>query len=428
MNRAVITGMGATTPFGFGVDTLWESLLANKNGIKKVTDIDVRGEIIQISGALPKIDFSKEKFPELIGHIPEDDSNLAFFCAVQEAVKQAGINFSDLETTDRVGAFIADRQMDSSVYIDQYAPLLAQCVDKRNFDQMKYFELLQKEKPGKKTPFDDPDPINHLTSRVYNITGPQLNISTACASSNNAIGEAMLKIQGGSLDVIIAGGAFNYSLTNLIGFTRLGALSANPDPDEACCPFDIKRSGFIMGSGCGIVIMESLEHAKKRGAPILAEVVGYGGYSDAYRATDPDPTASGATRTISAAIKTAGINPSDIDYINAHGTSTKMNDLTETTAIKNVLKDHAYTIPVSSTKSMIGHSIMACGAIEAAACIKTLQNNVVHPTHNWKDRDPEVDLDYVPDEPREREVNYVLSNNFGFGGQNASVVYAKFKD
>jgi 3-oxoacyl-[acyl-carrier-protein] synthase II len=214
----------------------------------------------------------------------------------------------------------------------------------------------------------------------------------------------------------------------MIGFTRLGALTANPDPETACRPFDKRRDGFVMGSGCGILIIESLESAKKRHANILGEIVGYSSLSDAYRSTDPDPEAKAATLTIKRCIEMANVNINEIGYINAHGTSTKMNDLTETIAIKNVFGKNAYSVPVSSTKSMIGHSIMAAAAIEGIVCLKSINEGIIHPTRNWKERDAELDLDYVPEKPREACIDYALSNSFGFGGQNSSVLFAKYKE
>ena len=430
MKRVVVTGIGAVTPFGLGTSVFWDSLLQNKNGITKITDINVQGDIVNISGSLPKVDFSayQSEAPSIFNRIPEDDSINAFFIAVYEAVCDSGINFATLPNTNRVGAFVADRNLSRGVaYLEQHAPFIAQCLNEfGDFNERQYYQLLTQNKVDKKEPYDDCDSINHYLSRVYHITGPQLSISTACASSNSSIGEAFLKIRYGMLDSAIAGGAYNYDLSAMIGFTRIGALTVNPDPETACCPFDQRRNGFVMGSGCGILILEELEHALKRGADILCEIKGYGYFSDAFRSTDPDPEASGITRTIESCLEMAKLRTDEIDYINAHGTSTVMNDKFESLGIKKVFGNYSYHLPVSSTKSMIGHSIMAAGALEGIACIKSLQNNVIHPTRNWHVRDIELDLDYVPDNPREKTVKNVLSNNFGFGGQNASIIYSKF--
>jgi 3-oxoacyl-[acyl-carrier-protein] synthase II len=253
-----------------------------------------------------------------------------------------------------------------------------------------------------------------------------LSLSTACASSSSTIGEALIRIRRGEIDSAIVGGAYNFDLHAMVGFTRLGALTTNPDPEYACRPFDADRSGFVMGSGCGILVLEELESARRRGAAILSEVTGYGACGDAFRATDPDPDANGIVRTIQACLASAQIGPDQVDYINAHGTSTKMNDFIETVGIKRVFGERARAIPVSSTKSMIGHSIMAAGALEGIASIKSIRTGIIHPTHNWQKGDPEMDLDYVPGAAREKSVRHVLSNNFGFGGQNVSLLFSAF--
>ena len=426
MERVVVTGIGAVTPFGFGIERLWESVLNGKNGITKIKDLKICGEIVGIAGCMPEFERSEKNANAFLQkYIPEDDCVAKFFMAVEEAIKMSGLNIDEIGPTGCIGSFIADRAMGPSAYLSEYIAILKDCGMGDNFNRRMFWDKLQKYPIAKATPFNDRDSINHFISRVYNITGPQLSIGTACASGTNAIGEALLKIRQGSIDCAIAGGAFNFELTGMIGFTRIGALTTNPDPETACCPFDRNRSGFVMGSGCGILILENLSYAKKRGANILCELKGYGSFSDAYRATDPDPDAKGAQRTIRACLDDAKILPEGISYVNAHGTSTKMNDYTETVALKRVLGDHAYKIPVSSTKSMIGHGIMAAGAIEACVSIKSILENVVHKTRNWHERDSELDLDYVPNEARRCKVDNVLSNSFGFGGQNASILFSR---
>lgn len=429
MNRVVVTGMGAVTPFGFGVDTLWNNLLKSKNGISRIKHINLQGDIVKIGACLPEADFTQyeKEDPEIFSYLPEDDSVKSFFIAVYEAIKQSGLEPRKMDSTDRLAVCIADRKMNLVNYVDQYAPFLKKAATENGFDDQLYFDLIKGKHFGKSTPFNDNESINHYVSRNFRITGPQLSIATACASGNNSIGEAFFKIQNGYIDTAIAGGAYNLDLNSMLGFTRIGALTVNPDPETACRPFDARRDGFVMGSGCGVVILESLESAVKRGANILGEVVGYGYLSDAYRSTDPDPEATISTATIQACLQMAGVNPEDVGYINAHGTSTKMNDLTETIAIKNTFKDYAYKVPISSTKSMIGHSIMAAAAIEAIVCLKSIQEGVIHATRNWQERDSALDLDYVADGPREVKVDYALSNSFGFGGQNTSVLFAKYK-
>jgi 3-oxoacyl-[acyl-carrier-protein] synthase II len=429
MNRVVITGLGAVTPFGFGVDTFWTALLALKNGITKIKDIPVQGEIVSIAGSMPRRITSpwQMKCPELFTNVPEDDDVTIFFSAVVEALCQSDIDIKRMNTTDRIGLFIADRRMGFINYIDQYAPSLKKALNgTREFNRDQYYSFIESSRIGKRTPYNDPDTINHYTARAYGITGPQLSVATACASGNTSIGEAFTKIRNGHIDIAVTGGSYNYDMSSMIGFTRIEALTKNSDPETACRPFDADRNGFVMGSGCGILILESLPSATLRGSHILAEVTGYGYLSDAYRQTDPDPEAASSTQTIAMCLADAKVNPREVNYINAHGTSTKMNDLTETTAIKKVFGDNAYQIPVSSTKSMIGHSIMAAAALEGIVCVKSINENVVHGTRNFRTRDVALDLDYVPDGARAVTINHALSNSFGFGGQNTSILFSKY--
>lgn len=428
MKKVVVTGMGVVSPFGVGVDTLWDSLKANKNGISFNNDPKLLNEITQISGKVPKVAFDqyRDDVPHVFDRIPEDDSVRTFFLAVSEAVKQSGVEFGPGESTERTGVFIADRTINSTAYIDQYVPLFHQARTGNTIEKKKFSELIEKYPVGKLTPFDDPDSLNHYVSRAYGIYGPQLSVGTACASGNNAIGEAFCEIREGRLDTVICGGAFNFDMIGMVGFTRIEALTSHPDPETACRPFDKRRSGFVMGSGCGVLILEDEAKAKARGAHILAELSGYASLGEAYRSTDPDPEVKITQKTIRNALATAQLNPSDINYVNAHGTSTVMNDQMETKALKKVFGEQMYNIPVSSSKSMIGHSIMAAGAIEGIVSIKSIEENVIHPTHNWEIPDEDMDLDYVPNAARDHKVDHVLSNNFGFGGQNASVIFSRF--
>lgn len=430
MNRVVVTGIGAVTPFGLGTETLWDSLLKNRNGITKIVDKRITGEIVGIGGCLPEVDYddyiSQDK--ELFSYIPQNKNNKAFFMAVYEAFQQAGLDPRKMDSTDNIGVCIADRNSGMEQYIDQYAVLLKKCRIEEEYDFNTYYELLHKLNDSDDVRFDDKESINHYVSRNYHITGPQLSVATACASGNNAIGEAFLKIQNGLIDMAVAGGAYNLDLKSQMGFTRIGALTTNPDPNKACRPFDKNRNGFVMSSGCGILILESLQSAKERNAEILAEITGYGCMSDAYRSTDPDPEAKAATLTIEQCLKMANIDCSQVDYINAHGTSTKMNDYTETLAVKNVFQKRAYEVPISSTKSMIGHAIMAAAAIEAIVCIKSIRDGMIHQTRNYEERDPDLDLDYVAEGPRKLNIYHALSNSFGFGGQNSSILISKYVD
>jgi 3-oxoacyl-[acyl-carrier-protein] synthase II len=267
----------------------------------------------------------------------------------------------------------------------------------------------------------------HLASR-YCAQGPNLNCLTACAASSQAIGEAYCRIQSGEADIIISGGTHSMiQPLDIIGFIALTALSSrNENPTKASRPFDAGRDGFVLGEGAGILILEELEHALRRNAEIHAEIIGYGSTSDAYRVTDTHPEARGAIAAIRLAMEDAGVGPDEIDYINAHGTSTVENDATETLAIKEVFGARAYEIPISSTKSMIGHLIAAAGAVELIACILTMRHGMAHATINYEIPDPKCDLDYIPNHPRRVDAVTVLSNSFGFGGQNVTLVVRKF--
>lgn len=420
--RVVVTGYGAVSPFGFGAETLWSSLLASKNGITKIPDLDLQGDIVQIAGCLPGFDDHLLK-PTFYGKLPSRDSEKCFLAAVQEALEQSGLLNDGKTDRNRILLAIADRKPSLIHYLDRLAPFLKIACNSDNFDR-KLYELLEH---TNFVPEDtDDESINHYVARAYQIAGPQLSIATACASSNNAIGEAYLKIAQGIIETAIAGGAYNFDFNAMAGFSRLGALTQNPDQDTASRPFDQDRNGFVMGSGCGILILEEYESARNRGVNILAEIAGYASFNDAYRATDSDPSAESAARAIKACLAQAGVSVYEVQYINAHGTSTVMNDLMETRAIKKVFGEQAYNIPVSSTKSMIGHSIMAAAAIEAIVCIKSLQANMIHPTRNCCSTEPEMDLDYVRGKSREIALRHVLSNSFGFGGQNTSVLFRRF--
>lgn len=426
MNRVVVTGMGAVSAFGAGSERLWQSLLAGKNGISHIEHFPIRGEIVSIAASMPDLSEDIKAHPKLASMTTEDPSIKKFFLAVDEAVTQSGIDFDNAEYKD-TACMIADRPYSPTLHVDTYIKDYAKACPNGEHDSAKWLAQLRKSPAMANRPFlDDVDSINHFVARFYGLTGPSLSIGTACASGNNAIGEAFEKIRRGRLSSAIVGGAYDFDINGMIGFTRIGALTTNPDPETACRPFDAQRSGFVMGSGCGILVLESLESATKRGATILAEVTGYGSFTDGYRATDPDPEGRAAFRTLAGALETSGLKPEQISYINAHGTSTKMNDKTETNAIRKVFGEYANQVPVSSTKSMIGHGIMAAGSLEAVACINAIRDNKIHGTRNYRTADPELDLDYVGDGARELPIEHVMSNNFGFGGQNATVIFSRF--
>jgi 3-oxoacyl-[acyl-carrier-protein] synthase II len=424
MNRVVITGVGAVTPFGQGAETMWASLTAGENGIRRLRDTRICGEVCCIGGELPVLgvaDVCRRHGLTPPSRPPADPMVGTFFAAVAEAVSGSGLDVSAHAVDGTLGVAIADRQPSPVRYLEQTAPLLAACWSRgAGLDEARFFEELQAIPLADQGA--DPDSINHYTARFFRLTGPQLSIGTACASGNSAIGEAMLAIRFGDVPAAIVGGAYALDISGMIGFTRLGALTPSTDPDVASRPFDARRDGFVMGSGCGVLVLESLEHARSRGAPVLAEVRGYGASSDAFRATDPDPEARGCVAAIQRCLDDARLDPRDIDAVSAHGTSTVMNDLTETVALKQALGSHAYQVPVSSTKSMLGHSIMAAGALEAIVAVMTLRDQVIHPTRNLVEPDPRLDLDFVPGEARPWQVRHVLSNSFGFGGINTCLI------
>lgn len=426
MKRVVITGMGSVSPFGLGTEKLWSSLLEGKNGIAKISHLPIEGEIINIAASLPNLSEEIDRTPQLVHIKTEDRSTKTFFLAALEAVEQSGLDFSTGEHSD-TACMVADRPYSPTSDIEHYLPALAVAESTGTLCLNTYVQELRRTRSlDHRRSIDHFDSINHFIASYFGLSGPSLSIGTACASGNNSIGEAFEKIRRGRVHRALAGGAYNFDLNAMIGFTRIGALTPNPDPDTACRPFDAARNGFVMGSGCGVLVMEELEEAKKRGAEILCEVTGYASYADGFRATDPDPEAKGACRTIAEALRCARLTPDDINYINAHGTSTKMNDRSETLAIKSIFGDRAYCLPISSTKSMIGHGIMAAGALEAIACINSIRSGVIHGTRNYKEQEPELNLDYVGDGARAVRVKHCLSNNFGFGGQNASVVFSRF--
>lgn len=425
--RVVITGMGCVSPFGTGANRFWQSLVEGKNGIKAVEHLPLSGEIVSIAASTPSLQQAIKQHPDLSQYTSLDASVQGFFLAVDEAVQQAQLDLSAPEHR-QTACMIADRTYSPANDMAAFLPHLRQALAEGELSPASYWQqMTQCAELAKRKQVKEFESINHFTARYYGLTGPHLSIGTACASGNNAIGEAFEKIRRGRLNAALAGGAYDFDINAMIGFTRIGALSQNPDPESACAPFSRTRSGFVMGSGCAVLVLESLSSAQARGAHILAEVTGYASYSDGYRATDPDPEASGASRTLSGALAVAGLAPEQISYINAHGTSTQMNDKIESLAIKKVFQQAAYQVPISSTKSMIGHGIMAAGALEAVACIQSIRSQMIHGTRNYQDADPELDLDYVPETSRDLKVTHVLSNNFGFGGQNASVIFSAYQ-
>jgi len=410
--RVVITGLGVVSPVGSSVTKFWENLTAGKSGIGRITKFDPEGFPVQIAGEVKDFD-PLEYFDKKEVRRTDPFIQFAVGAAVQ-AVKSSGLEESDVDKT-RVGVLIGSGIGGLSTIEQQ-------------------LKILWEKGPRRVSPFCVPMEIINMASGLVSIRfgykGPNISVVTACATGTHAIGEAYRTIQYGDADVMVAGGAES-CITPLAvaGFAAAKALSTrNDEPEKASRPFEKNRDGFVMGEGAGIVVLEELEHAKRRGAKILAEIVGYGTSGDAYHMTAPAPEGEGAARAMENAIKDAGISPEDVDYINAHGTSTKFNDLFETMAIKKVFGEHAYRVKISSIKSMIGHLLGAAGGVEVVSSVMTLQTGVIPPTINYEEPDPECDLDYTPNKAVEADVRYVLKNSFGFGGTNACLVLKRYED
>jgi 3-oxoacyl-[acyl-carrier-protein] synthase II len=411
--RVVITGTGVVSPVGKSVSEFWNSLVNGKSGITKITRFDTSQYTSQIAGEVkdfnpPEYDIDPKKAKRI------DLFTQYALAAAKEAVETSGLDM-DKEDPFRCGTIIGSGIGGLKVIEQEHSKLISKG-------------------PRRVSPFLIPAMIIDMAagevSIKYGLQGVNYAVVSACASSGHAIGDAARMIQYGDADVIVSGGAESSSTSlGLGGFCSVKALSTrNDDPEKASRPFDGGRDGFVMGEGAGILVLEELEHAKKRGANILAEVIGYGATGDAYHITAPQPEGAGGTRAMVNAIKDAQINPEEVDYINAHGTSTQLNDKIETRVIKNVFGQHANNLMISSTKSMTGHLLGAAGAVELIACIKSINEGVVHPTINQEIPDPECDLDYVPNEAREKEVKVALSNSLGFGGHNAALVIRTFSE
>ena len=406
MRRVVITGVGVVSPAGSELKTFWENITAGKSGISKISRFDISDFPVQIAAEVKDFD-PLEYFDKKEARRTDLFIQYAMGAAVQ-AVENAELD-TDKVDPERVGVLIGSGIGGIRTIEEQY-------------------DILLNKGPKRVSPYCVPMEIINMASGLVSIRfgfkGPNISVVTACATGTHAIGEAYRTIQYGDADVMVAGGAESaITPLSIAGFAAARALSTrNDEPEKASRPFEKNRDGFVMGEGAGIVILEEYEHAKKRGAPILAEIVGYGTSGDAYHMTAPAPNGEGAARAIRNALRDAKISPDTIDYINAHGTSTKFNDLYETLAIKSVFGDHAYKLKVSSIKSMIGHLLGAAGGVEVVASVLTLQTGVIPPTINYEEPDPECDLDYVPNEAIEMGVNYILKNSFGFGGTNACLV------
>jgi 3-oxoacyl-[acyl-carrier-protein] synthase II len=410
-NRVVITGCGVVTSLGQDVSTFWNNLLAGKSGVSHIESFDVSNYNTKIAAEIK--DFNPEDYMDR-----KDVKRADRFAQFGVAGAKLAIEHAKLEITTenahRVGVYVGSGIGGLQTWEEQH-------------------EILLKKGPKRVSPFFIPMMIANMASGLISIMtgakGPNSASISACATGTHAIGDAFHIIKRGQADVMIAGGTeATIRPTGLAGFNSARALSTrNDEPERASRPFDAERDGFVMGEGAGVVVLESLEHALERGANIIAEVVGYGMSGDAYHLTSPAPEGEGASRSMLEAIKDANLQPTDIDYINAHGTSTDYNDKFETLAIKNTFGEHAYKLAVSSTKSMTGHLLGAAGGIETIVCALSIQDQILAPTINYEHPDPDCDLDYVPNEARKTKVDVTLSNSLGFGGHNATIILRKYE-
>lgn len=410
-HRIVVTGMGAISPLGINVDSLWEGLINCQNGIGPITQFDASRCECRIAGEASEFDPRNFITPKEVRRMARC-SQMAV-AAAREAAEQAGLESGD-RNPERTGVLIGTA-MGGWEKADEGTQQFRKSGNSRGNP----FAL----------PASIPNMPSHHVSTDLQALGPSLTISTACATGSQAIGEAGEIIRRGAADIMITGGV--EALIRdfcIVGFSGMRALPTgyNHSPERASRPFDRDREGFVFSEGCGVLILESMEHAQSRGADILAELLGQGASSDAFHMAQPNPQASGAIRAMRWALQNARVNPDDIDYINAHGTGTPANDPLETLAIKTIFAEQAYSIPVSSTKSMIGHPMGASGALEAIACIMSIRTGILHPTRNLDNPDADCDLDFVPHQARSTPVRTVLTNSFGLGGQNASLILGDF--
>lgn len=410
--RVVITGIGAITPIGLDVPSFWESCLAGRSGADRIKSFDVSSYAVQIGCEVK--DFDPTRYMDRKDARRVDPCTQYAFAATREALAQSRLALDKIDPDEAGVVFGSGVGGLDSLW--EAASIL------KDRGPMRVNPLL--------AAMMGADMIAGNLSIMLGLRGPNFGIVSACAAGNHSIGEAFEIIRRGDAAVMITGSAESaLNPLGLAGFHRTGALSTrNDDPQHASRPFDAKRDGFVFGSGAGAMILERLDYALARGARPLAEIVGYGASADAFHVTAPREDGSGMAKAMLRALEKAGLKPEDVDYINAHGTSTSLNDKTETLAVKKVFGERAYDIPISSTKSMIGHLIGAAGAVEAVATIQTLLTGIIHPTINYEYPDPDCDLDYVPNTPRRADVKVAISNSFGFGGHNAAIILKQYEE
>ena len=412
--RVVITGMGVVTPVGNDLETFWSNLKNGVSGIRTIDAFDTARYDCKIGGQVR--DFDPKPFFKSPKDVRRTDrfTHLAM-AAAKMAIADSGIDMDHFKERDRFGVIVSTGIGGLKTLQDQ-------------------LQILLTKGPGRSSPFTIPMLISNMAGGVismeFNLRGPNLCIVTACATSNNAIGESWRIIKSGDADIFLAGGA-EASIVEIgvAGFSAMKALSTrNDEPERASRPFDRDRDGFVMSEGSGVVVVEELEHARARGAKIYCEITGYGVSADAYHMTAPPPDGEGAARAMKLALDHARISPEQVDYINAHATSTDIGDLCETRAIKQIFGEHAYKVSISATKSMTGHLLGGAGGIEMAACALAIRDSVIPPTINLENPGEECDLDYTPNVAREKKVRVALNNSFGFGGHNATLVASAFED
>ncbi|MBK7142713.1 MAG: beta-ketoacyl-ACP synthase II [bacterium] len=407
--RAVVTGLGVVSPIGNSIEEAWENMLAGKSGVGLVTRFDTANYTTKIAGEVKNFDpaafIDKKELRRM------DLAEQYALVASELAMRDSGLDVASIDL-ERAGVVIGSGIGGITTFEQQHSTLVTSG-------------------PGRVSPFFIPmmiiDMCAGMVSMRFGFKGPNYATVSACASSAHAIADAFRIVQRGEADVMIAGGAeATITPTSMAGFCQARAMSTrNEEPEKASRPFDKGRDGFVMGEGSALLVIESLEHAQKRGARIYGEILGAGMTADAYHMTAPHPDGEGAARAMKLAIRDAGLKPEQINYINTHGTATDLGDIAETRAIKTVLGEHAHKTPCNSTKSLAGHLLGAAGAIELVACLKSIETGWVHPTINLDDPDPECDLDYVPNQKRKWDVTYAVSNSFGFGGHNVSLVAGK---
>lgn len=423
--RVVITGVGCVTPMGNDVKTLWGRLLKSESGVGPTTLFDASNFPTRISAEVRGFDVSS------VGEDTEKWSHRGRHTrfavgAAKQAVADAGLSDARLDPT-RFGIYLGSGEGQQD--FDHFTQMMVGAIEDSTLSYAKFTEIgLKILDPLSELEQEPNMPSGHLAA-LFNAQGPNVNCLTACAASSQAIGEAAELIRRGDVDVMLSGGA--HSMIHpfgVTGFNLLTALStSNDQPTKASRPFDMNRDGFVLGEGSGMLVLEDLEHAKARGAHIYGELTGFGTTADAFRITDTHPEGRGAATCLKMALDDAGVNLEDVNYINAHGTSTDVNDRVETLAIKKVFGERAYKTPVSSTKSMMGHLIAAAGATELIICLMAIRDNVLPPTINYETPDPDCDLDYIPNVAREARCDVAVSNSFGFGGQNITLVVSRFK-